>query len=367
MSFKSYAKVNEAEQVMLEAHRRQTRKRITIIALSSIVLVAVVVAAVVGTTTARNNGGSSNKNNGRANKSYATIKAICDTTLYQESCYRTLGPLVNSTQVQPAKLFNLSVLVALKELSKATEHFFEHGTFGNITEKMSVEALKNCGELMGLAMDSLNSSLLASGDDQSLFEAVDDLKTWLSSSRTSYQTCIDGLEEANKESLVASVESYLKNSTELTSNSLAIVTWISKIASYVNLRRLLSIHSHGVPEWLHHKDRKLLESSNLRKSADIVVAKDGSGKYKTVGEALKSVPHKSKKRIVIYVKKGVYNETVKVEKSKWNVVMVGDGMKDTIVSGGLNFVDGTPTFSTATFGKLSCIGSPINICVLVLE
>jgi hypothetical protein len=39
-----------------------------------------------------------------------------------------------------------------------------------------------------------------------------------------------------------------------------------------------------------------------------------------------------------------------LEKSKWNVMMYGDGKDKTIVSGSLNFIDGTSTFATATFG-----------------
>ena len=84
-----------------------------------------------------------------------------------------------------------------------------------------------------------------------------------------------------------------------------------------------------------------------------MVAKDGSGKYKPIDAALKAVPEKSKKRFVIYVKRGIYVENVRVEKNMWNVVMIGDGMNATIVSGRLNFVDGTPTFQSATFGKFS--------------
>ena len=99
--------------------------------------------------------------------------------------------------------------------------------------------------------------------------------------------------------------------------------------------------------------RRLLQSTDLRKVADIVVAKDGSGKYRTIRRALKDVPEKSKKRTVIYVKKGVYFENVKVEKTMWNVVVVGDGGDKSIVSGKLNVIDGTPTFQSATFGNLS--------------
>jgi pectinesterase len=105
------------------------------------------------------------------------------------------------------------------------------------------------------------------------------------------------------------------------------------------------------PKWLNSKDRKLLVTKDLRSKADIVVAKDGSGKYKTISEALKHVPNKSNKRTLIYVKKGIYYENVRVEKTKWNVMIVGDGMTASVVSGRLNVVDGTPTFSSATFGK----------------
>ena len=80
------------------------------------------------------------------------------------------------------------------------------------------------------------------------------------------------------------------------------------------------------------------------------MAKDGSGKYKKKFDALKHVLNKSNKRTMIYVKKGVYYEDVRVEKTRWNVMIIGDGMTSTIVSGSRNFVDGTPTFSTATFG-----------------
>ncbi|CAN6703506.1 unnamed protein product [Malus baccata var. baccata] len=345
-SFKSYGKVDESEQAQLDACRK-TRKRVAIISLSSIVLVCIVVAAVVGTTVHNKSGGNS-KGSGIS----TSVKAVCDVTLYLDSCYSSLSPLVNSNNVKPEELFKLAVQVAINELTKAASHFSAGGVLNaTAKDRKSVGALKDCQDLLSLALDHLNDTL---SDANSLVDMFDDLTTWLSSSGTYQQTCIEGFDEVKGE-LKDKVFGYLKNSTELTSNSLAIVSWISKILNSVKLRRLLThpdptdSYSQGVPEWLHRKDRKLLQSSDLRKKADIVVARDGSGKYKTIHDALKAVPNKSKKRTIIYVKKGVYYGNVRVEKSKWNVLVVGDGSTATIVSAKLNVVDGTPTFSTATF------------------
>ncbi|KAL9429535.1 hypothetical protein AB3S75_031358 [Citrus x aurantiifolia] len=40
---------------------------------------------------------------------------------------------------------------------------------------------------------------------------------------------------------------------------------------------------------------------------------------------------------------------LKLRKKKWNVMMVGDGINATIISGNQNFMDGWTTFRLATF------------------
>ncbi|KAL7595237.1 hypothetical protein Lser_V15G31174 [Lactuca serriola] len=327
-SLKSYGKVHEADQMRLDA-RRKTRKRMVVVAISSLILVIVVVSAVVGTTQSKNHsqmGGDS-----QSPSAMVSIKAVCDSTLYPDTCYSSLAPLVNSTNIHPDQLLKLSFLVAIEELSKAS----------------TLPELKNCSELLELAIDHLNDTLSTDIDLKSIGSLLDDLMTWLSAAGTYQQTCIDSIQENGV--------GYLKKSTELTSNSLAITKGFSNAASSFNQRRRLMSIAEGsddeMPEWLSVKDRKLLQKTKLPAGikADVVVAQDGTGKYKKISEALMAVPDKSKKRFVIYVKKGVYFENVRVEKPKWNVMMIGDGKDSTIVSGRLNVVDGTPTFQSATF------------------
>ncbi|KAK9065076.1 hypothetical protein SSX86_016459 [Deinandra increscens subsp. villosa] len=306
--------------------RRRTRKRITVIGISSAVLVLIVVSAVVG---------SSQSNEGRHNdgesQSHSSIKAICDATLYPGTCYASISPLVNSTNnMQPHELLKLTVLVTIRELSKAS---------------MLME-LKNCSELLDLALDHLNDSLSKTTDAGLKSTKLDDVITWLSAAGTYQQTCLDNIQD--------NFVGYLKKSAELTSNSLAVANGFSRIANSYNQRRLMSLAAENdeMPEWLLGKDRKLLQNTTTLPAgikADVVVAQDGSGMYKKISDALNAVPEKSQKRFVIYVKKGIYFENVRIEKSKWAVMMVGEGMDSTIVSGSLSVVDGTPTFSSATF------------------
>ncbi|XP_042485617.1 probable pectinesterase/pectinesterase inhibitor 46 [Macadamia integrifolia] len=367
-SWKAYGKIDEAEQQRLEA-RRKSRKRIVIISLSSIFLVAVIVGAVVGTVS-HHHDGSAGTGGEAASSISNSIKAACKVTLYPDSCYTSLYAMVNSSNFDTPNLAKLSVQVAMTELSKVSGKVSQLQSQGKL-DKISAAALQNCIELTDLAIYHLNDTLYSSNWGQlTTLEAVDDLRTWLSAAGTNQQTCLDGLENSSQE-LQATMARYTLNSTEFTSNSLALVTAISDIASSINLRRRRLMSSsgttstshnvddsdgeHPMPRWLTSKDRKLLQSNSAAADAMVViVAKDGSGNYTTIGAALNALPEKSSKRIIIHVKKGVYTEKVIVDKSKWNVMMVGDGMNVSIVSGSLNVVDGTPTFSSATvavFGK----------------
>ncbi|KAL3598018.1 hypothetical protein D5086_005936 [Populus alba] len=108
----------------------------------------------------------------------------------------------------------------------------------------------------------------------------------------------------------------------------------------------------GWPEWLSVTDRRLFQSSLL--TPDVVVAADGSGKYRTVSAAVADAPKHSAKRYIIKIKAGVYRENVEVPSEKTNIMFLGDGRKKTIITSSRNVVDGGTTYHSATVAFYKC-------------
>lgn len=329
-SFKGYGKVEEVEQ---HAFQKKTRRRLVLIGVSAVILIAVVIGVGVGAAAVRV------RSSGSGSGSSTSLKAVCSVTKYPDAC---LSALSNSTTTDPAKIFLLSLQVALSELTKLvavpTAHISKLNNNNN-NNLLVHKALEDCADVLSDSVDRLEDSISSASTSSLTTTHKDDLRTWLSAALTDQETCLDGLAEIDGTAeLVAEIRSAMNTSAELVSNSLAIVT------------KLFGLR---IPN--HRRSRRLLGAAEIRllqetsPTPDVVVAKDGTGNYTTVAAAVVAAPIKSKKRHVIYVKTGKYVEKVVLPKNIWNVMIYGDGMTKTVISGSLNFIDGTPTFSTATF------------------
>ncbi|KAJ8447539.1 hypothetical protein Cgig2_031152 [Carnegiea gigantea] len=335
-SFKGYGKVDEAEH---RAFQKKVQTRLILISISAVVLLSVIIAAVAGALIHRRISSSSSSPSSVLSPAQS-LKAVCSVTLYPATCVSSLSPLSNATTSDSKKLFFLSLQVAMDSVSNLPSLLPKPPN-----DAVVAKALKDCTELFDDAIDRLRDSVSSVSLSS---RRIGDLKTWLSTALTDQETCLDGLSEINgTAATVAELQRKMKNSTELVSNSLAIVTKVVGLLAKVKIipthRKLL-----GFPEWVGAAERRLLQDGTTAVTPDVVVAADGSGDFKTIGEAVNAAPKKSEKRYVIYVKAGVYEENVVISKNVWNVMMYGDGMDKSVVSGKLNFVDGTPTFSTAT-------------------
>ena len=118
----------------------------------------------------------------------------------------------------------------------------------------------------------------------------------------------------------------------------------------------MSSHTRAVYEAATR--RKLLQFSGDDDQVlvkDIVtVNPDGSGNFTNINDAVSAAPNNSLASdgyFLIYVAAGVYEEYVSVAKNKRYLMMIGDGINQTIVTGNRSVVDGWTTFNSATFGK----------------
>ncbi|KAL4351661.1 hypothetical protein GQ457_06G035330 [Hibiscus cannabinus] len=198
---------------------------------------------------------------------------------------------------------------------------------------------------------------LGSANDALTRGKIKDARTWMSAALCYQYDCWSALKYVNDTKLVGETMAFLDSLQRHSSNAL------SMMVAYDN-------YGEDIAAWVPPKTERdgFYENgssgtelgsngglpSNLK--ADVTVCKDGSGGcYKTVQEAVNAAPDnaESTRRFVIYIKEGVYEETVRVPLEKKNVVFLGDGMGKTIITGALNAgMPGITTYDTATVGVL---------------
>ncbi|KAI5556526.1 hypothetical protein BDE02_18G041800 [Populus trichocarpa] len=350
--------------------RQKLRKKIAIAAVSGIAFFVIVGAGVLALVSNHksspgNNGGSAVPQPVESAKPISrvsrVIKTVCNATTYQETCQKTLEKEVEKdpSLAQPKNLLKIAIKAADEEMKKVLKKASSF-KFDDPREKAAFE---DCLELVENAKEELKDSVAHVGDDLGkLAKNAPDLNNWLSAVMSYQQTCIDGFPEGK---LKSDMEKTFKASKELTSNSLAMVSSLTSFMKSFPFpaalnRRLLAkednspaLNKDDLPGWMSNEDRRILKGASKDKpKPNVTVAKDGSGDFKTISEALAAMPAKYEGRYVIFVKQGIYDETVTVTKKMANITIYGDGSQKTIVTGNKNFADGVQTFRTATFAVL---------------
>ncbi|KAG4995829.1 hypothetical protein JHK85_027268 [Glycine max] len=195
--------------------------------------------------------------------------------------------------------------------------------------------LKNLNPLDQRALDyclklfeDTSVELKATIDDLSIKSTIGskrhhDLQTLLSGAMTNLYTYLDGF-AYSKGRVGDRIEKKLLQISHHVSNSLAMLNKVPGV-------------------------EKLTTSSDSDETKfNLVVAKDGTGNFTTIGEALSVAPNSSTTRFVIHVTAGAYFENVEVIRKKTNLMFVGDGIGKTVVKGSRNVEDGWTIFQSAT-------------------
>ncbi|KAG6760558.1 hypothetical protein POTOM_037081 [Populus tomentosa] len=302
----------------------------------------------------------------------------CKSTLYPKLCRSILTTFPSSSN--PYEYSKFSVKQCLKQAKRLSKVIDYHLTHEKQLSKMTREefgALQDCHEFMELNVDffeTISSELVAAESMSDVL--VERVTSLLSGVVTNQQTCYDGLVQS-KSSIAGALSVPLSNVTQLYSVSLALVTHSLEKNLKKNKRRKGSPQgtvTRGVREPLEALIKALRKTSSCHESRNchrgerilsddagddgilvkdtVIVSPYGTDNFTTIGDAIAFAPNNSKPEdgyFVIFVREGIYEEYAVVPKNKKNIVLIGEGINRTVITGNHSVIDGWTTFNSSTF------------------
>ncbi|KAI7981082.1 Pectinesterase 2 [Camellia lanceoleosa] len=257
------------------------------------------------------------------------INQWCNKTPYPEPCkYFMSNGSHNFVPKQKSEFRKMAMQIAMERALNAETHTKWLGS--KCRNELEKNAWSDCLKLYESTILQLNKTL----DPNTKCSDVD-AQTWLSTALTNLETCRAGFIELGVSDFMLPLMS--NNVSKLISNTLAINNGSTEKQTY----------KEGFPTWVSPGNRKLLQSSSP--AANLVVAQDGSGNYQSIQAALDFAAKRSGSgRFVIHVKSGVYKENIEIGNKMKNIMLVGDGLKNTIITGSRSVGGGSTTFNSAT-------------------
>ncbi|KAJ4831540.1 hypothetical protein Tsubulata_039872 [Turnera subulata] len=277
-----------------------------------------------------------------------TAHSACEGTLYPQLCVSTLLSLPDLSKKSVKEFVSETINRTIHEVRTSSAKCSRIRYKFKKLEQHEKVGLSDCLELLDSTVVELRRALSDLSPNKSASKHYHDLQTLLSGAMTNQYTCLDGF-AYSKGKVRRAIQRSLVNISRHVSNSLAMLKKIPGINAtepevfpeYGNVKQ-------GFPTWVSSRDRKLLEASVNTTTFDLIVAKDGTGNFTTISEAVAAAPNSSDTRFVIYIKAGAYFENVEVERKKRLLMFIGDGIGKTIVKASRNVVDGWTTFRSAT-------------------
>ncbi|KAL3837898.1 hypothetical protein ACJIZ3_022489 [Penstemon smallii] len=253
------------------------------------------------------------------------VNLWCNQTPYPEPCkYFMTNNQRRNTFVPKHKsdFKKLAVELALERTLRAESNTKTLGS--KCRNKREKAAWADCLKLYEDTIQQLNKTI-----DPNTKCTDFDRQTWLSTALTNVETCRTGFVELRVSDFVLPLVTN-NNVSQLICNTLAL-------GNNDTTHERHNYYKDGFPRW----------SGSVR--PNVVVAQDGSGNYRTIKAALDAAARRSgSSRFVIIVRKGIYRENLEIGKSLRNIMIVGDGLKNTIITGSRSVGGGSTTFNSAT-------------------
>ncbi|KAF7061618.1 hypothetical protein CFC21_068299 [Triticum aestivum] len=312
-----------------------------------------------------------------------TVDLFCSPTDYQATCKETLTkPLERSNnQVDHPHAAAAAAITAVgRELARGFNESSLLEAVRQSNDTLVHEALLDCKMLLDDCANDVTRALSTVA-----WRGVDgpaqDLQAWLSAVITFQGSCVDMFPKGD---VRVQIKEIMEKAREISSNAIAIIQQGAALAAMLEIdagaevtlakdaddddddkddnddtpaeqsdgERQLQESVSDVPTWVPSEDRRILEEAEEERNGvltpNVTVAKDGSGAFTNISAALDALPKNYSGRYVIYIKEGVYDESVNVTNGMSNITMYGDGPKKSIITGSKSVGDGVRMWRTAT-------------------
>lgn len=211
-------------------------------------------------------------------------------------------------------------------------------------------AARNCLEFLSLADHRLaaSSEAISAGDlaGARLFAGAAELYQY---------DCWSAYKYVNGTQQVADAMASLYALANLTGSAASMVAALQRYGGNMSLWAPPQTERDGYwpPDVPTAKASERVDAASEAWSPDATVCQEGGEcQFTTVQAAVDAAPERAPRRHVIYIKQGIYAETVRVPLEKPNLAFIGDGMGKTVITGSLNAgVPGVSTYNTATVGE----------------
>ncbi|CAK9154864.1 unnamed protein product [Ilex paraguariensis] len=309
-----------------------------------------------------------------------STSTICKSTPYYSFCKSVLPNNNSSANVRDYGQFSIrKSLSSARKFLSLIEKYLRHSSNLTIT---AIRALEDCRLLAELNMDFLQSSCKTVNSTTTNLPTfdTDNVQTLLSAILTNTQTCLDGVQvTASAWSLQNGLYAPLSNDTKLYSVSLALFTkgWVpkkKKLPSHPTQKQL-AFRNGRLPLKMSGRNQAIYETVSRRKllqtnedqilvSDIVIVSQEGWGNFTTINDAVAAAPNNTNGTngyFLIYITAGLYQEYVSINKNKKYLMIIGDGINRTVITGDHNFVDGWTTFNSSTFAVVGQGFVAVNI------
>ncbi|XP_008786544.1 probable pectinesterase/pectinesterase inhibitor 51 [Phoenix dactylifera] len=276
------------------------------------------------------------------------VRQACRATRFPSSCESTL---TKSRDLTPLglTLASLSVSSAALPTASSLVQSILAASSSNLNRS---NAARNCLEHL-----SLSDRRLAAASAALPRGRAADARAWTSAALLYQYDCNNSLSYVSGTRLVADAMAFLSSLYDLTSNALSLIAARQRFGDDLSLWSPPQTERDGY--WgdpaaaVGRRSASRIAGLLSDLQTDATVCRIGDCNYRTVQDAVAAAPDFGAGRFVIRIKTGIYKETVRIPFEKTNVVLIGDGIGATVITGALNVqMPGVWTYNTATVGVL---------------